>query len=140
MGYLAQLPEIVISTQDHARLQNIAEAAKRTAPDVADYLLEELDRATLCNAAPNCAPGIKMGSYVEFRDDKTGSVRSVQLVFPSEADVSQGKISVLTPIGAALIGLSEGQSIEWQTRSGDWKTLTVLKVSAQAHALGYLDT
>jgi len=66
-------------------------------------------------------------------------VRMVQLVFPVDADMEADRISVLTPIGAALIGLSEGQSIEWRTRSGEWKTLTVLKVSDRKNALGYLD-
>lgn len=139
MSYQAQLPDIVISVEDHRRLQNIAEAAIQTHSDVAEYLQEELDRATVCSAATDCAPGVRMGSYVEFRDDKTGRVRSVQLAYPADADPSNGRISVLTPIGAALIGLSEGQSIEWQTRSGEWKTLTVLKVSDRKNALGYLD-
>lgn len=139
MPHLAPLPDIVISTEDHARLQNIAQAASRSMPNVAEYLLEELHRATICNTAANCAPGIRMGSYVEFRDDKTGRVRSVQLVYPAQADSSQGRISVLTPVGAALIGLCEGQSIEWQTRDGRWKTLTVLKVPGQPQTQGYLD-
>ena len=133
------LPEIVISADDYQRLQNIADAAQKSAPRVAEYLQEELDRATVCATAPNCAPGVRMGSYVEFRDDESGRVRTVQLVFPADADMEADRISVLTPIGAALIGLSEGQSIEWRTRAGEWKTLTVLKVSDHKNALGYLD-
>jgi regulator of nucleoside diphosphate kinase len=73
-----------------------------------------------------------MGSQVEFRDDTTGQVRSVTLVYPHEADLAAGKISVLTPIGAALIGLSASQSIEWQAPSGGWRSLTVLKVDGAA--------
>jgi regulator of nucleoside diphosphate kinase len=53
----------------------------------------------------------------------------VTLVYPPDADVTEGKISVLTPVGAALIGLSVSQSIEWQTPSGGWRSLTVLKVA-----------
>jgi regulator of nucleoside diphosphate kinase len=139
MGIATELPEIVISADDHKRLQNIAEAAQRSAPRVAEYLQEELDRATVCTASQSCAPGVKMGSFVEFRDDESGRVRTVQLVFPADADMEADRISVLTPIGAALIGLSEGQSIEWRTRSGEWKTLTVLKVSERKNARGYLD-
>jgi regulator of nucleoside diphosphate kinase len=52
----------------------------------------------------------------------------VLLVYPGEADIAAGKVSVLTPIGTALIGLAEGQSILWQTRTGAAKRLTVLKV------------
>lgn len=131
-------PEIVISSQDHSRLMNLAEAALNTHPDVASFLMEELARATITNGE-NLRPVVGMGSWVEFRDDTTGRVRSVQLVYPSEADSAHGKISVLTPIGAALIGLFEGQSIQWQTRGGEWKTLTVLKVREGCSAVGYLD-
>lgn len=53
------------------------------------------------------------------------------LVYPDEADVLEVKISVLTPIGAALIGLSVGQSIEWQTPAGGWRSLTVLQVGGE---------
>ncbi len=49
---------------------------------------------------------MRMGSHVEYRDDATGDVRSVTLVYPGKADIAQGKVSVLTPLGAALIGLS----------------------------------
>ena len=139
MSNVAELPRIAISAGDHERLQNIADAAARTAPRVAEYLQYELDRATICDAQPDGPAKVEMGSYVEFRDDKTGRVRSVQLVYPAQADPAAGKISVLTPIGAALIGLSEKQSIEWPTRTGERKTLTVLKVFGEPGAFGYLD-
>lgn len=139
MAIATELPDIVISADDHKRLQNLAAAAQKSAPRVAEYLQEELDRATVCGTAGNCAPGVRMGSFVEFRDDDSGRVRTVQLVFPADADVEADRISILTPVGAALIGLSEGQSIEWRTRAGEWKTLTVLKVSDHKNALGYLD-
>ena len=58
---------------------------------------------------------VTMGSSVEFRDDVTGQVRCVVLVYPDKADVSAGRTSVLTPVGAALIGLSKNQSIDWET-------------------------
>ncbi|MBB3019168.1 transcription elongation GreA/GreB family factor [Microvirga lupini] len=54
------------------------------------------------------------------------------LVYPQEADISKSRISVLTPIGIALIGLPVDKSINWTTRTGDTKRLTVLKVSARA--------
>jgi regulator of nucleoside diphosphate kinase len=73
-----------------------------------------------------------MGSRVTFRDDVTSQIRAVTLVYPGEADVSLGKISVLTPVGAALIGLSVSQSIEWETQSGGRRSLTVLAVDAAA--------
>ena len=71
---------------------------------------------------------VTMGSLVEFRDDDTGRTRTVNLVYPDQADLADGRLSVLSPVGAALIGLSVGQSIEWQTPSGGWRSLTVLQV------------
>jgi regulator of nucleoside diphosphate kinase len=65
---------------------------------------------------------------VEFRDDTTGKVQTVTLVYPEDADISKGRISVLTPIGTALIGVRAGDSISWETRTGDLRRLTVLQV------------
>ena len=69
-----------------------------------------------------------MGSQVRFRDETTGLAREVQLVYPQQADSAAGRISILTPVGTALIGLSEGQSMTWSDRSGKAKRLTVLEV------------
>jgi regulator of nucleoside diphosphate kinase len=53
----------------------------------------------------------------------------VQLVYPAEADIEAGRISILTPIGAGLIGLREGQSILWPDREGRERRLTVVRVT-----------
>lgn len=68
-----------------------------------------------------------MGSENTFEED-SGRVQRVTLVYPRDADISEGKISVLTPIGAALIGLKVGQTITWETRTGEIKRLTVREV------------
>ena len=60
---------------------------------------------------------VRMGSTLRFTTD-AGEDRTVTLVFPGEADIAEGKVSVLTPIGAALIGLPEGKSIEWTAHDG----------------------
>ena len=72
-----------------------------------------------------------MGSIVEFRNG-AGEHRRIELVFPGEADITKGRISILTPIGAALIGLSVGQSIGLTARDGRPQELTVLKVEQPA--------
>ena len=68
-----------------------------------------------------------MGSRVHYRTDRHDLV-DVTLVYPAQADISQAKISVLTPIGAALIGLKTGQSITWRSRDDRKQVLTVLAV------------
>src|SRR6185437_489891 len=71
---------------------------------------------------------VSMGCEVEFRDESTGRVQKLILVDPREADIEQRKISVLTPVGTALIGLRTGTSITWETRTGELKRLTVMGV------------
>jgi regulator of nucleoside diphosphate kinase len=121
-------PHITLTADDHARLSLLAQTAKKNAPDGAWVLADELDRARVV-AKEHCpAHTVRMGSGVEFRDDATGRIQTVSLVYPGEADISQGKVSVLTPIGTALIGLRTGQSISWETRAGDVRRLTILAV------------
>jgi regulator of nucleoside diphosphate kinase len=106
------LPPIAITAHDLERLSQLAKAASSTFPRTADFLAREIERAQVV-ADPDAVPGlVVMNSTVEFRDD-AGQTRRVTLVYPDAADVSTGKISVLTPIGAALIGLSVGQSIHF---------------------------
>ena len=70
-----------------------------------------------------------MGSRLRFTTD-AGEDRTVTLVFPAEADIEAGKVSILTPIGTALIGLTAGQSIDWTARDGRVHRLTVESVDA----------
>lgn len=133
-----ELPEITLSVSDFAKLQNVAAGAMNSSPDIASFLQNELDRATV---EPRDRPpsAVKMGSLVRYRDDWSGRIREVRLVYPADADPSDGRISVLTPVGAALIGLSAGQSMGWRDRKGRAKTLTVLDVQHEIAPAGYLD-
>ena len=81
---------------------------------------------------------VRMGSTLSFRTD-TGQERRVTLVFPQDADIAQGKVSVLTPVGAALIGLSVGQSIDWRGRDGRVHRLTVASVEEASSTPEYQD-
>ena len=71
---------------------------------------------------------VGMESEVIFKDDATGVQKQVTLVYPKSADIEAGRISVLTPIGAALIGLAAGQAISFPTPSGELRSLTVVEV------------
>jgi len=122
----SRLPALVINADDHHRLTMLAEAASDRMPDVAEVLLQELDRARVVKDGSAPADRVRMGSTVTYRSDS--GERTVRLVYPGEADIEAGRISILTPIGAALIGLSPGQSIKWTARDGVAHQLTIVDV------------
>lgn len=119
---------ITIARPDYLRLLDLAWVARAQSPAVGEFLLEEVERARIVEPESVPATVVTMGASVEFRDEHTGTQRSVTLVYPGEQDIELGRISILTPVGAALIGLSEGQSIEWRTPAGEERSLTVLRV------------
>jgi regulator of nucleoside diphosphate kinase len=128
-----QKPNITLLAIDHDRLLALAHAAMSNDPETTEMLTEELERARVIDHGQVPRNIVRMGSDVLFRDDTTREIRSITLVFPGEADIAQNRVSVLTPIGTALIGLRAGQSITWRTRSGELKRLTVLKVTNPEH-------
>ena len=127
-------PPITLTARDHERLSRLAQAAERTMPDAASELMDELDRARVLPEGKHPVDAVCMGCEVVYRDDTTARVQTVTLVYPQEADISKGRISVLTPIGTALIGLPVGKSIDWTTRTGESKRLIVLQVREPAVA------
>ncbi|MCP8896286.1 nucleoside diphosphate kinase regulator [Shinella daejeonensis] len=124
-------PRIVISEEDHARLMRLADSLYDNAPDLAEALIGELERATVRPGAKVPKDTAQMGSAVEYATGD-GQTRRVILVYPGEAEISAGKVSILTPIGTALIGLSPGQSIAWTARDGREHRLTVNAVEQDA--------
>ncbi|MCB4920057.1 nucleoside diphosphate kinase regulator [Brucella intermedia] len=121
-------PNIVVSEIDYERLMGLATNVSERLEEIAEELMAELDRAKVVPAKRLPQDVIHMGSTVEFRSND-GQERRVTLVYPGEADIAQGKISILTPIGTALIGLAPGQSISWTARDGKQHELNVLSVS-----------
>ena len=124
-------PKIIVGEIDHERLTGLATTALERIPEVAEELLAEMDRAKVVAPGKLPADVVRMGSFVTF-DSDSAQHRRVQLVYPGEADIEQGRISVLTPIGAALIGLSAGQSIEWAARDGRVRRLSIIAVQDAA--------
>ncbi|WP_192248802.1 nucleoside diphosphate kinase regulator [Mesorhizobium silamurunense] len=124
-------PNIRISQSDHARLSVLASTVAARNPEASDELLAELERARIVADGWVSAGTVRMGSTVTFKPD-TGDRKTITLVFPGDADISEGKVSILTPIGTALIGLSAGQSIMWTARDGRRHELLVLAVNQPA--------
>jgi regulator of nucleoside diphosphate kinase len=125
-----QLPPIALTRGDAEKLIRLADHATGQFAQAGDFLAREIERAKIIEDHEKKKGLVAMGSRVTFRDDVTGQARTVTLVYPDEADLAQGRISVLTPVGAALIGMFECQSIEWETVSGGRRSLTVLSVDA----------
>ena len=126
-------PAIRISKTDHERLSSLAETIADRNPDVSDALLAELDRARVVEDKSVPANTVRMGSTVTFTSDGADT-RTVTLVFPGQANIEEGKVSILTPVGAALIGLSEGQCMSWTARDGREHALSVVSVGQETPA------
>jgi regulator of nucleoside diphosphate kinase len=124
------LPPIVMTTEEASRLHSLANSSMALFPRVAYFLARETERAKVVASDCDLRGIVRMGSQVRYCDDKTGDVRDVVLVYPHEADISLKRVSVLTPVGAALIGLSVGQAIEFQTPGHRKHSLTILGVSS----------
>lgn len=125
------LPHLRITAADHERLRLLVDAVIRSQPRMRDTLLPlqtELGRAEVL--APELLPRdvVVMGSQVEVEDRESGEVDAYTLVYPEQADASAGKISVLAPIGMALIGFAEGDTFVWRTPGGP-RQLFIRKVT-----------
>lgn len=119
---------IHVSERDIDRLRTLVEqyAAGRDAT-AAEQLEAELERAVILPVDAVPRDLVTMQSRVHFQDE-TGKRRDLRLVYPWEADPSKGRVSVLAPVGAALLGLSVGQTIDWPLPSGRTAKLTIVDV------------
>jgi regulator of nucleoside diphosphate kinase len=115
-----------ITRNDYALLNALAHSSH--------LLAEELDKADLVD--PDCVPPniVTMNSRFVFEDETTGKRYEVTVVLAQEADAANGKISVLAPVGTALLGLAEDQSIVWPFPDGSQRRLRVLDVLYQPEA------
>ncbi len=122
-------PPIHLIDAEYDLIAELAVGLERRSPALARMLLDEIDRAEVHTAEAMPAGVVTIGSKVAVRDEHKGAVRELSLVLPAEADVDAGRVSILTPIGAGLIGLREGQSIEWPYPNGDTRLLKILSVT-----------
>lgn len=129
-----QEPRIMVTSTDMERLRTLIDT---TAGDLADTLDEELLRAEVVEPSKVPPDVVTMNSRVVYRDEDTGETREVTLSYPQDASLEQGRVSVLAPVGAALLGLSEGQDIEWQQPGGRHKRLRIVSVTYQPQAAGH---
>jgi regulator of nucleoside diphosphate kinase len=124
----AKRPPLVMIDREADALFDLAIKWQRLHPLSAALLLDELDRAETVAAGELPGDAVTMRSHVVFVDKATGERHAVQLVYPGEADMAQQRVSILTPIGAALIGMRVGSAIDWPNRHGERRRLEIVEV------------
>lgn len=122
-------PAINLIPDECDALWALAVSAEHKHPQSSALLLAELDRAQLCERGDLPAQTVVMNSRIDFVDEGTGARRTVTLVYPNDADIGAGRISILTPVGAGLIGVSAGCSIRWPDREGNDRMLRIVSVA-----------
>ncbi len=119
---IAKRPPLVVLFGDYTQLRGLAQ----------DHdLSEELDRAIVVPSERMPSDVVTMHSRCIYIDENVGVQREIELVYPDEADPNEGKVSVLAPIGSALLGLAAGQSIDWELPGGRIHRLRLLRVVHQ---------
>lgn len=129
-------PPLIISSRDFNRLEQLLDSPALRRHPAAMALTEELNRAQVL--PPDQIPQgvVTMHSTVECEDEITGDRNLLTLVYPNEANVDKGHVSVLAPVGSALLGLSQGDSIDWAAPDGRILRLRVIDVRYQPEASG----
>jgi regulator of nucleoside diphosphate kinase len=122
-------PHIVVSKQDVVRLEALLASVDAERGEVARALAIELDRAEHRDRDAMPDGVVMMGSHVRCIDETTGEQYTFKLVYPGDADFAEGRVSILAPVGAALLGLSVGQTIQWPLPGGRETRLTVVSVT-----------
>lgn len=127
-------PPIHLLDRDSDLLGDLAIQMEQRHPVVSAMLLAEIERAEIHNQA-SLPPGVvTIGSEVEFVEVASDRSRTVRIVLPVDADIEAGRISVLTPIGAGLIGLSAGQAIDWPDLEGRERRIEIVAVRQPTQA------
>lgn len=114
-------PPIVITNTDHQKLRALIEEQRRVnrrLPESLHDLVEELNRAEVKDAAEIGANVVTLGSQARIRELENDDVMEYTLVTPEEADIDEGKISILAPLGTAMLGYRVGDVFEWEVPSG----------------------
>jgi regulator of nucleoside diphosphate kinase len=131
-------PKITVSSVDVERLERMIDSLRDDQFPGKDDLLDELDRADV--VAPEAMPGniVTMNSTVRFRVESSGKEFSFTLVYPQKEGSTEGTISILTPVGAALLGLAEGDQIAWPRPGGGMLSVQIIAITYQPERVGEL--
>lgn len=131
---MATQPSIIVSSLDFERLDQLLNSKLYNRLPGVEALENELGRASVVEAADVPPEVVTMNSLVRFIEDKSGAESQLTLVYPHETGPAD-TVSILAPVGGALLGLSVGQSILWQVPGGREINLRVLEVERQPASL-----
>lgn len=132
MAHSMHRARTVVDATQVERLESLAGAIIERLPDVGYPLVNKLTSAMLLSPMRLPSNIVTIGSDIVYHEDHATRNVRVTLSWPEEADISRGKVSVLTPVGTALLGLSAGDHVKWTNRAGDERSLTVLDVARSA--------
>ena len=123
-------PSIILTRLDVQRLEQLIDRLGDEFPGV-EALQAELDRAETVGHDEVSEDVVTMNSRVHCREESSGKERHLTLVYPKDANADEGKISILAPVGSALLGLQVGQHIDWPAPGGKTLKLELLSVEGQ---------
>ena len=119
-------PDIFLSAEDHETLSRLV--GDMPAEGVAGLLQEELERAVICAPGDRPSGAAPLYRWLHYVDGRSSEPRRIQIVLPHEADIDAGRVSVLSHVGAGLIGLVEGHTIAWTDPTGAERSLTPVMI------------
>ncbi|MDL2284724.1 nucleoside diphosphate kinase regulator [Oxalobacter sp. OttesenSCG-928-P03] len=125
-------PPITVTTADYDYLEQLLDLPKYRNIPARQDLIDELRRADIVEPSEIGADIVTLNSTIRFIDDKSQEAYEMKLVSPEEADSDKNRISILAPVGIALLGLSVGQTIQWQVPGRAESLLRVLEVARGA--------
>lgn len=135
---MSSLPPVIMSSLDVARLERLLETHELAGSPAATALLAEIDRADIREPKEMPADVVTMNSRLSCHVLEDSTLHELTLVYPDQADLSAGRISIMAPVGTALLGLRVGQTIEWPGPEGRPLTLEVASLCYQPEAAGEL--
>ncbi|RYZ75637.1 MAG: nucleoside diphosphate kinase regulator [Proteobacteria bacterium] len=130
---LVSVPDVVVTDLDYERLSEII---RRARSEESTFLAEELARAKIVPQKKVSPDIITMNSSVLYFDHESKTEREVKLVYPQDANIEHSRISILAPVGSALLGLKPGSEIQWALPRRSMKRIRVLAVPYQPEAAG----
>lgn len=129
-------PKLIVSSLDAERLERLLQSLPAGAFPGKASLQEELERADIVEPQEIPATVVTMNSTVRFRVETTGEEFTLTLVYPRDMDGSSDKISILAPVGSALLGLSQGDEIEWPRPGGGVLRVRIVETVYQPERAG----